>query len=45
MKRFRKMTSFGLFLLLALLALASCSDSNTVEVSFWANDTKAEWLH
>jgi len=45
MKRFRRLTSFGGFLLVALLALISCSDSNTVEVSFWTNDTKAEWVH
>jgi len=34
----------SLYLLIAVLAVASCTP-NTVEVSFWTNDTKAEWVH
>jgi Ca-activated chloride channel family protein len=45
MKRAFRILIVGLILLYITLVLASCSLSNTVEVSFWTNDTKAEWVH
>ena len=43
MKLYGKMTSYALLLFVVILLLAACSD--TVEVDFWTNDTKAEWVH
>jgi Ca-activated chloride channel family protein len=45
MRVLRNTTLNLLLFVVALLALVSCALKGPVEVSFWTNDTKAEWVH